>query len=100
VSFNAQGGAGCISVTSNIAPKLCARVQDLTLRGDFAEALKLHDTLTELHQAMFLETSPSPVKYATSLLGKCLAEVRLPLVQPADVTKARIKKAVDALLSA
>lgn len=91
IAFNAQGGIGCISVTSNIAPRLCAEIQNLTFKGDFAGALATHDKLVPLHQAMFLETSPSPVKYAVSLLGKCSAEVRLPLVEPTASTKERIR---------
>lgn len=98
VSFNAQGGMGCISVTANIAPKLCAKVQSLTLKGDFSGALKVHETLVELHHAMFLETSPGPVKYAASLLKKSSPDVRLPLVQPSEATKASIKKAMRVII--
>jgi len=98
VAFNAQGGIGCISVTSNIAPKLCAEVQNLTLKGDFAGALAVHEKLVALHQAMFFETNPGPVKYAVSLLGKCQPDLRLPLVQPSDASKACIKEAVSRLL--
>ena len=95
IGFNAQGGIGCISVTSNIAPKLCAEVQNKTLKGDFAGALAIHDTLVELHQAMFCETSPGPVKYAASLMGKCLPDVRLPLVQPTEASKIRIRNVMQ-----
>ena len=90
VAFNASGGAGCISVTSNIAPAACAAVQEACLRGDYAEALRLHDALVPLHAAMFCETSPSPVKYAASLLGRASAELRLPLLPPSDANCARI----------
>ncbi len=97
VAFNAQGGVGCISVTSNIAPRLCAEVQNLTLKGDFSGALKVHDRLVPLHQAMFLETNPGPVKYAASLLGKCQPDLRLPLVEPSEGVKARVKEAMQEL---
>lgn len=97
VSFNAQGGIGCISVTANIAPKLCAEVQNLTLKGDFAAALALHDRLVELHDVMFIETSPAPVKYAASLLGKCLPDLRLPLVLPTEASQERIKIAMKSV---
>jgi len=96
IAFNAQGGVGCISVTSNIAPKLCAEVQNKTLAGDYAGALAVHDKLVGLHQAMFCETSPGPVKYAASLMGKCSAELRLPLVQPSEANKARVREAMQA----
>lgn len=80
LAFNAAGGQGCISVTSNVAPRQCAMVQEACLKGDYAAALLLHDELVELHAAMFCETSPAPVKFAASLMGKCRAELRLPLV--------------------
>ena len=81
IAFNASGGQGCISVTSNIMPKLCAQVQEACLAGDYVKALALHEPLVALHNVMFCETSPSPVKFAASLMGKCQADVRLPLVQ-------------------
>lgn len=96
IAFNAQGGQGCISVTSNIAPRLCADIQNLTLKGDYAGALALQDKLTPLHSAMFCETSPGPVKYAASLVGKCSPDVRLPLVEIADSSKAKINEAMKA----
>lgn len=92
VAFNAAGGVGCISVSSNIAPKLCAQVQELTLKGDFAGAAKVQEKLVGLHSVMFCETSPGPVKYAASLLGKCSPEVRLPLAQPGSESQARIRE--------
>ncbi len=95
IAFNAQGGIGCISVTSNIAPRLCAEVQNRSLKGDFSGALAVHDKLVPLHQAMFCETSPGPVKYAASLMGKCSPDLRLPLVQPGDASKARVQKAMQ-----
>jgi 4-hydroxy-tetrahydrodipicolinate synthase len=80
VGFNALGGVGCISVTANVAPEQCAKMQEATLRGDYAEARRINDTLARLHRAMFLEASPAPAKHALSLLGLCENEVRLPLV--------------------
>jgi len=91
IAFNSLGGVGCISVTANIAPKLCAEVQNLTLTGDYAQALLLHDKMIKLHQIMFCETSPGPVKYAASLMGKCLPDLRLPLVEPSDENKQKIE---------
>ncbi|MFZ4125777.1 MAG: 4-hydroxy-tetrahydrodipicolinate synthase [Rickettsiales bacterium] len=94
VGFNAMGGKGVISVTSNIVPKLVAEVQNLSLAGKYKEALELHERLVFLHQAMFCETSPSPVKYAASLLGKSSTEVRLPLVEIQASSKAMIRDAM------
>ena len=70
LGFMAHGGHGCISVTSNVAPRLCAEFQGACLRGDYATALKLQDKLMPLHNALFIETNPSPAKYALSLLGQ------------------------------
>ena len=97
LAFNAHGGRGCISVTSNIAPRLCAEFQELTLKGDFAGALKLQDKLSVLHDAMFVETSPGPVKYAASLLGLCSAEMRLPMAPVSDRTKAVVEAALKSV---
>lgn len=94
LGFNAHGGQGCISVTSNIAPRLCAEFQALTLKGDYAAALKLQDRLSVLHDAMFVETSPGPVKYAASLLGLCSPEMRLPMAPVSDRTKAVVEAAL------
>src|SRR3954469_25674489 len=80
LGFNAHGGHGCISVTSNVAPRLCAEFQGACLRGDYATALALNDKLMPLHLALFIETSPAPVKYGMSLIGRCADSVRLPLV--------------------
>lgn len=91
VGFNAMGGNGVISVTSNIAPKLVSDLQNTTSRGDFKEALELQDKLTSLHQALFSETNPIPIKYAASLMGLCDAEIRLPLTEPEAATKVNIK---------
>ncbi len=79
VAFNASGGVGCISVSSNVAPRACAAVQNACLKGDYVGALKLHDPLVALHDVMFIETNPVPVKFALSLMGKCKPDLRLPL---------------------
>jgi len=94
ISFNAQGGVGCISVTANVAPALCAEVQNATLAGDYATALELTDRLMPLHIAIFLEPGLIGAKYALSLLGKCSDEVRLPHVELEDGTKSAIKDAM------
>jgi 4-hydroxy-tetrahydrodipicolinate synthase len=96
LGFNAHGGHGCISVTANVAPSLCARFQTATLKGDWNEALALHDRLMPLHSSLFLETSPAPVKYAVSLLGRGSADVRLPLVGPSDATREKVRFAMMA----
>lgn len=97
LGFNAQGGVGCISVTSNIVPDLVAKVQNLWNEGNFKEALVLHEKLMPLHDAMFCETSPAPVKYAANLMGLCSDEIRLPLVLPSDESKLKIKTALKNL---
>jgi 4-hydroxy-tetrahydrodipicolinate synthase len=94
LAFNAHGGHGCISVTSNVAPRLCSEFQSACLRGDYAEALKLQDKLMPLHINLFLETSPAPVKYALSLLGKMSADVRLPMVSVSEPTKIAVRNAM------
>jgi 4-hydroxy-tetrahydrodipicolinate synthase len=94
LGFMAHGGHGCISVTSNVAPRLCAEFQDACLRGDFAGALKVHDKLMPLHIALFLETNPAPVKYAVSVLGKCAETVRLPMVPVTEKTKIAVRDAM------
>ncbi|MEM5469060.1 4-hydroxy-tetrahydrodipicolinate synthase [Celeribacter marinus] len=95
IGYNAQGGVGCISVTANVAPKLCAQVQNATLAGDYALALELTDKLMPLHIAIFVEPGVSGAKYAMSLLGLCSDEVRLPLTTLSDSTKAQIKAAME-----
>ena len=97
VAFNAAGGQGCISVTSNIMPKRCAEVQSACLAGDYAKAIKLHDSLVPLHSVLFCETSPAPVKFAASLMGKCQPDVRLPLVQPGETSKNHITEVLKNL---
>ena len=95
VGFNAQGGLGAISVTANVAPKLCAQMQEATLRGDYAAALAINDRLQPLHAALFSDASPGPTKYALNRLGRMGVEVRLPIADPSDTAKA----AVDAALA-
>ena len=94
LGFNAHGGGGCIAVTANVAPKLCAEFQEATLRGDYATALTYQDRLMPLHEAIFLEPGLAGAKYGLSLLGLCTEEVRLPLVPLTDPTKARIAAAM------
>jgi 4-hydroxy-tetrahydrodipicolinate synthase len=94
LGFNAHGGHGCISVTANVAPRLCAEFQNSCLDGDYAAALLLQDKLMPLHTALFLETSPAPVKYALSLVGKCSGTVRLPMVPVNDRTRAAVSEAM------
>jgi 4-hydroxy-tetrahydrodipicolinate synthase len=94
LGYMAQGGHGCISVTSNVAPRLCAEFQEFCLKGDYASALKLQDKLMPLHTALFVETSPAPAKYALSLLGKCSEAVRLPMVPVAEKTRAAVRDAM------
>ncbi|HWL04909.1 MAG TPA: 4-hydroxy-tetrahydrodipicolinate synthase [Xanthobacteraceae bacterium] len=94
LGFMAHGGHGCISVTSNVAPRLCAEFQNACLAGDFAAALTLQDKLLPLHTDLFVETNPSPAKYALSLLGKCSEEVRLPMVPTSEAAQAQVRKAM------
>lgn len=94
LGFNAHGGTGCISVTANVAPKLCAEFQEATLRGDYAAALAYQDRLMPLHEAIFIEPGLAGAKYGLSLLGMGNEEVRLPLVGLTDSTKARIAAAM------
>jgi 4-hydroxy-tetrahydrodipicolinate synthase len=94
LGFNAHGGVGCISVTANVAPRLCAEFQAATLAGDYAKALDYQDRLMPLHEAIFIEPGLVGAKYGLSLLGKCREDVRLPLVGLTDGTKARIKAAM------
>jgi 4-hydroxy-tetrahydrodipicolinate synthase len=94
LGFMAHGGHGCISVTSNVAPRLCGEFQRACLKGDYAAALKLQDKLMPLHHALFIETNPAPAKYALSLLGKCEDTVRLPMVPLTEPTKAAVREAM------
>jgi 4-hydroxy-tetrahydrodipicolinate synthase len=95
LGYNAHGGQGCISVTANVAPRLCAEFQAATLAGDFAKAREYQDRLMPLHDALFWETSPAPVKYAASLLGKCTPDLRLPMVEASENARAAVKKAMQ-----
>ncbi len=90
----AHGGHGCISVTANVAPALCAEFQTACLNGDFKSALAVQDRLMPLHIALFAETSPGPVKYAVHVLGLCQPDVRLPLVQPSESTRQQVRAAM------
>jgi 4-hydroxy-tetrahydrodipicolinate synthase len=94
VGFNAQGGVGCISVTANVAPRLCAEMQEATLAGDYAKALDYQDRLMPLHEAIFAEPGVAGAKYGLSVLGRCSEEVRLPLTGLSDATKAQIEAAM------
>ena len=94
LGFNAHGGVGCISVTANVAPRLCAEFQAATLAGDYALALQYQDRLMPLHEAIFIEPGLVGVKYALSRLGMCSDEVRLPLTGLSDATKAAIDAAM------
>ncbi len=94
VGYNAQGGVGCISVTSNVAPKLCAELQNATSAGAWDVANDINDRLMPLHEAMFCEPSPGPAKFGASLLGLCGAEVRLPVLELTDAATARVKAAM------
>jgi len=94
VAHLAQGGVGCISVTANVAPKLCAQLQNAWAARDFATVEALRDKLMPLHQVLFVETSPAPVKYAASLLGLCSNEVRLPLVPVTPATEILVREAM------
>jgi 4-hydroxy-tetrahydrodipicolinate synthase len=94
LGFMAHGGHGCISVTSNVAPRLCAEFQSACLKGDFAAALKLQDKLAPLHLNLFVETSPAPAKYALSLLGKCPNIVRLPMVPATEKAQGLVREAM------
>lgn len=95
LGFNAHGGVGCISVTANVAPKLCAEFQEATLAGDYAKALEYQDRLMPLHIAIFLEPGLVGAKYAMSRLGLCDERVRLPLVGLTDPVKRQIDAALE-----
>src|SRR3984957_16588195 len=94
LGFMAHGGHGCISVTSNVAPRLCAEFQAACLKGNYAAALKLQDKLVPLHINLFVETSPAPVKYALSLLGKCEDRLRLPMVPATEKAQIAVREAM------
>jgi 4-hydroxy-tetrahydrodipicolinate synthase len=94
LAFLAAGGVGCISVTGNVAPGLCATMQTAWAEGRIAEAMAIQDRLLVLHDALFSETSPGPVKYAASLLGHTSEKCRLPLAPCGEPTKARVRAAM------
>jgi len=94
LSYNAAGGHGCISVTANVAPRLCSEMQTAWAEGRFRDAMTIQNRLVPLHDALFAETSPGPVKYAASLLGKTSERCRLPLAPLMEPTRARVKTAM------
>lgn len=93
--FLAGGGHGCISVTANVAPALCAQMQRAWRDGDLAGAMALQDRLMPLHTALFCESNPGPVKYAASLLGKCAADTRLPLAPLMEASRETVRRAMQ-----
>ena len=94
LGFNAHGGRGCISVTANVAPRLCAEFQEASLSGDQDRALELQDRLMPLHTAIFLEPGLAGAKYGLSLLGKCPNDIRLPLVPVSSAVEEQIRAAM------
>ena len=94
VAYLAQGGDGCISVTANVAPRLLAEMHEAWQKGEVETVRRINERLIPLHDALFAETSPAPVKFAASLLGKCTPEVRLPLCQIMPETQERVTQAM------
>tara|TARA_Y100000590_G_scaffold453175_1_gene597753 strand:- start:7985 stop:8869 length:885 start_codon:yes stop_codon:yes gene_type:complete len=98
LEFNLRGGVGCISVTANVAPKLCSEFQEASISKNksnlLSKAKEINEILMPLHNSLFIESSPSPVKYAASLLNLCNDDVRLPLVKITDETKKKVKSAM------
>jgi 4-hydroxy-tetrahydrodipicolinate synthase len=94
LGYMAHGGHGCISVTANVAPRLCAQFQNACMQGAFDAARELQDRLMPLHDALFVEPSPAPVKYAGSLLGLCTDEVRLPLIPATESARTVVRSAL------
>ena len=94
LGYMAHGGHGCISVTSNVAPRLCSEFHLAWQRGDTAAALAVHDKLMPLHTNLFIESNPAPIKYALSLLGKMEATLRLPMVPVAESTRVAVRNAM------
>lgn len=97
VGFLAHGGQGCISVTANVAPRLCAQLHEAWRAGRRDEALAIHRRLLPLHQALFCESSPTPTKYALSRLGRCTSEMRLPLVKISERGRMQVDAALEAV---
>ena len=99
LEFNIKGGVGCISVSANVAAKLCSEFQQASLSKNnsnlISKAREINDKLMPLHKSLFIESSPSPVKYAASLLNLCTDEVRLPLVKITEKTKKAVKSAMS-----
>ena len=94
IGLLANGGHGCISVTANVAPRMCAELHNAWTAGEHERARAVQERLMPLHEALFAETSPAPVKYAASLLRLCSADVRLPLVEPKPATRERVESAM------
>ena len=97
LAFLAQGGHGCISVTANVAPRLCSDLHQAWREKNIDKAQELNLKLAKLHQSLFLESSPGPVKYAASLLGLCKSETRLPLVEIDEITKKSVSDCLQNL---
>jgi 4-hydroxy-tetrahydrodipicolinate synthase len=97
LAFLAQSGHGCISVTANVAPRLCADMHEAWAKGDVKTAMRLNERLMPLHEALFAETSPAPVKFAASLLGRSAATCRLPLAELLPETKERVRREMRAV---
>ena len=96
LGFSAMGGTGCISVTANVAPRLCSEFQNACLSGNWQEALRLQDKLYPLHAALFTDASPGPVKYALSRVrGGLSAELRLPMTPPSQASRKAVDDALD-----
>jgi 4-hydroxy-tetrahydrodipicolinate synthase len=96
LAYLAQGGHGCISVTANVAPRLCADMHEAWGKGDFKTAMRLNERLMPLNEALFAESSPGPVKFAAALLGKAREECRLPLAEILPETKERVRREMQA----
>ena len=94
VGFLAQGGDGCISVTANVAPRLCADMHDAWKARELDKVFEIQDRLMPMHKAMFCETSPGPVKFGAELIGQCSAEMRLPMVPIAESSKKAVREAL------
>jgi len=94
LAFNAAGGVGCISVTANVAPRLCSEMQTAWMEGRLGQAMAIQNRLVPLHDALFTETSPAPVKYAASLLGKTNERCRLPLAPIMESTRTKVRAAM------
>ena len=94
MSFNAAGGVGCISVTANVAPRLCSDMQTAWAEGRLKDAMDIQNRLVPLHDALFAETSPGPVKFAASLMGKTTERCRLPLAPLMGPTRERVRAAM------